>query len=384
MTPYREPSHRVSSIVLAGVHAWGSCTLERATCRPLLPIAGQPLIWHILRWLRNSNITKGTVCANGDTHALRARLEAAHALGMHLTFSQDIMPRGPAGAAHDAGKSMDAEAIVVAEGTTLPTLDLGAMLRDHAASDAAITVAVVRAGHSVTENRDALRPIGVYVFSPEALRHIPAEGYQDIKETLIPRLYGHGVPVGTFDVGQEPPPRVTDAGSYMAVNAWAVEMFCSSQRQPSGYRRLNDALIHESAAVARSAQVIGPVLVGPGVEIDKAAVLVGPTSVGAACRVGADAVVSRSAVWNACRIGTGSTVDNCVLTDESHITGDLTVRDTVCIAHARTDGSFLACTMTVPDEPARQPAAKQEHPASTHWTELAPLGAPADEEKVHQ
>ena len=49
-------------IVLAGVHAWGDCVLERAVCRPLLPVADRPLVAHALDWVRSAGVAEATVC----------------------------------------------------------------------------------------------------------------------------------------------------------------------------------------------------------------------------------------------------------------------------------------------------------------------------------
>ena len=38
------------AVVLAGTHTWRNSELERICPRPLLPVAGRPLIWYGLNW----------------------------------------------------------------------------------------------------------------------------------------------------------------------------------------------------------------------------------------------------------------------------------------------------------------------------------------------
>ena len=64
-------SHRqpVIGIILAGVHTWGESPLERICPRPLLPVAGRPLVSHLLDWLRSGGISHATICANSQSDA---------------------------------------------------------------------------------------------------------------------------------------------------------------------------------------------------------------------------------------------------------------------------------------------------------------------------
>ena len=47
---------RTGGIILAGMHSWGDAALESTVCRPLLPVACRPLIWHVARWLRRGGL----------------------------------------------------------------------------------------------------------------------------------------------------------------------------------------------------------------------------------------------------------------------------------------------------------------------------------------
>jgi mannose-1-phosphate guanylyltransferase len=221
---------------------------------------------------------------------------------------------------------------VVVEGTIVPQVDLHTLLEAHKRSKAALTVVV--GGGEQRDGRGGAdgQPAGIYVFSPGALEEVPALGYQDIKEALIPRLYKSGELVATFAANGEPPPRVTDATSYLALNMWALGGMVTGVPSLPGYARVNGAWIHTSARVDSAARFVGDVLVGPGCVIDRGAMIVGPTTVGAGCTIGEQSIISRSAIWERCEVGAAAHLDQCILTDDSCLEPGAVIRNTVCVA----------------------------------------------------
>lgn len=319
----------VRGIVLAGVHAWGDCLLEQTVCRPLMPVAAQPLITHALSWIREAGIGKATICANSDTAALHRRLGRGEGLGIQLDYFEDVMPRGPAGCVRDAAwQRQDAELLIVVDGTTIPRVDLHALIDQHVETQAAVTLVVEETAAGQT-------PVGIYVFGRDVLAQVPASGYQDIKESLIPALYRQGGRVVPFVVRGTQSVRVTDAASYLGVNMWATERNFGDNRLPAGGRRIGDAWVDASAHVDPTARFVGPVIVGPNAWIGPNALVIGPSTIGAGARIGAGAVVSRSAVWERCNVGANTNVDQCVLADGAKLAADLVVRETVCLSPRR-------------------------------------------------
>jgi mannose-1-phosphate guanylyltransferase len=322
----------LSGIVLAGTHPWGWCALDQVLPRPLLPIANRPLIDFAVGWLDRPGVAFVTVCGNSDTQAIRSILSAEPPRGIRLDYYDDPMPRGPAGCVRDAAELHPSRTWVVVDGTIVPQIDLGDLLKAHYQSRCAMTVVVVpRSGTSARGEPD-LVPMGIYVFSESAVEHIQRTGYQDIKETLIPALYSLGLPVGTF-VARWRAPRVTGAETYMAVNDWAVRRLAhATSNPPDGYTRLGQALVHDSAVVHPSAPLIGAVLIGQDSRVDREATIVGPASIGAGCVVGRECIVCRSCLWDRCTLDAGCVVDRCILTHDAEIRAGLRIRNTVALS----------------------------------------------------
>jgi mannose-1-phosphate guanylyltransferase len=305
----------VHGIVLAGAYPAPHCPLDRLSPRPLLPVAHLPLVSYGLRWMRDGGISTSTVCANSAARAIRFCLGDGSALGMGLSHLEDWTPRGPGGCARDAAVTTGAETFVVVDGTTVPLVKLSALLDAHRASEAAVTIVVSPARQpGVEATKAGLRPTGVYVFDRRVIDYVPEEGFQDIKERLIPRLYAACERVVTF-VADGECPRVINPPTYLALDNWAVERAGHAPGAFPGFRADGRALIHESAVVHPSARLLGPVVLGPDTMVGARATIVGPASFGARTTIGEGGVVSRSSVWRDCSLGEGAFVDRCLLTD---------------------------------------------------------------------
>jgi NDP-sugar pyrophosphorylase family protein len=296
-------------IVLAGAYSGGLCALDQLAPRPLLPVAQQPLVTYALRWMASGGLRSVTICANSEARSIRARLKSS-AFGLHLDYLEDWNPRGAAGCARDAGVRVKADVFVVADATSVPVVDLADLLASHEASEAAITVVVG------TNGAGRLRPSGVYVFDRRSFAYIPEDGFQDLKEKLIPRLYAAGEHVSTY-IAPGLAPRVVNADTYLALNRWVIERASHYREAPDGFRSFGETVLHESATVDPTANLLGPVLLGAGVSVRAGATLVGPVSIGSGTTVGEGAVVSRSVLWSECVVGEGSFVDRSMLADRA-------------------------------------------------------------------
>ena len=341
----------LKGIVLAGSYQWSEIGFDRLLPRPLLPVAHRPLASYAVRWLHEGGIGAAVVCANAGSRALKTRLSSQTPPGMELTFQEDPTPRGPAGCARDAWFGSNAETVVVVDGTTLPVVDLQAVLDAHFETGAAMTVVVdeiptacATCGSrwcttcsgplTAQPGRPGVQtPSGVYVFDRRAFELVPERGFQDIKENLIPLLYEAGEVVATFGVPASTP-RVINASTYLSVNQWTVEQLAEKGEELPGYFALGDLQAHPTARLALDAVIVGPVLVGPQVRVDSGATIVGPATIGFGATIGAGAMVSRSAVWRKSVIGAEAVVDRCVVADQAYVAAKAVLMGTVATEKA--------------------------------------------------
>ncbi len=309
---------RVRGVILAG--SWEESSFEALLPRPLVPVALTPLISHVLGWLRDGGLGVATVCANGVSKPIREFVDQVSGGNLKVDYYQDETPRGAAGVARDAALSSDGELFVVCDGATVPVVEIPDLLETHRRSRAAMTLVVHgEIGASAFDSRP-WTPGDIYVFDRRVFDHVGPHGFQDIKETLIPKLHHLGEGVVTHFVPGACP-RVLNAESYLAVNDWMVEQVTAwkyTKRCSLGeYRVLGQGLRHPSARVHPAARIVGPVLLGPEVEVAAGATIVGPASIGPRSRLESDAAVSRSVLWSHCQVGAEALVDRSLLVNDA-------------------------------------------------------------------
>jgi NDP-sugar pyrophosphorylase family protein len=306
-------------VILAGSQRWGESAFERVLPRPLVPVADSPLLSFALRWLRDAGVNSTTICANSESRLIRQIFADGRSSGLQLTYFEDLSPRGPAGCVRDAGLEWQADHLIVVEGSVIPSLDLSQALEAHIQSDAAMTVIVEETGsRHAPESLRALRPVGIYLVSNRTLDKIQSTGYHDIKEGLIPMLHDQGELVLPY-MNNRHCPRITNIDSYLATSEWAINRIITEPMGEAWGPRTGQTRMNPTSSVHPTVRLIGPVLVGPGVQIDEGVTVVGPSVIGRDCQIHAQALVCRSALWDLCTIGQRAIVDHSVLAFEADV-----------------------------------------------------------------
>lgn len=307
-----------TAIILAGAHVWKSDSLEYAYPRLLWPVANTPLVEHILVWLAETRVRTVMICANNATRALRLHLREPASHGLDIRYYEDRLPRGPAGCASDAAAIVPADHYVVLDGSVVPALDLGALLDFHEQADAAVTIVVDGAPLGPDDLQRESTPTDIYVFAAHALRQVPATGYRDIKEMLIPQLHDSGARIMTY-LAERHCPRINGLESYFVVQDWMLDRIRRGDVAAAEYVRSNGTYLHAAARVAGTARFLGPVMVGPQTRIGDGAMIVGPTVIGSRCTIGRGSVIGRCVLWDDCQVGTRARLEQCLVTSGSSI-----------------------------------------------------------------
>jgi len=304
-------NRRCAGIVLAGTHTWNRSRFEQLVPRILVPVVQRPLLSYAVNWLFEGGVANVTVCTNRQSRSVRSALEQSRSILAPVSFVEDSTPRGAGGSVRDAAAVTDADTFIVVDGASIPTLDLTRLIQSHWRSGA---VATVVADVDESDAAGSSVPTGVYLFERDVLACVPARGFYDIKENMLPALYRAGARVSLY-TSAEACPRVLGPASYLAANQWMVERTCAAE-PPQEFTRLDGAFIHDDAEVASDAILVGPVVVGAGAQVKSGAVVVGPSSLGRDVIIEERAMVSRSAVWRRSVVAQGASVDGCILLDD--------------------------------------------------------------------
>jgi mannose-1-phosphate guanylyltransferase len=189
------------------------------TCpKPMLPIAGRPLLARTLDWLQGYGVDEVALNLHHLPAVVRAGLGDGSAWGMRLHYSYEPVLLGTAGAVRAIGELLPAwfdQTFLLLYGDMLLDIGLADLLAFHRGGGAALTIALKRTTtpHSqgmieidgagrvrrfVEKPRDwdggDLANAGVYVCEPAILPAIEP-GVSDFGYDVIPALIAAGAPV---------------------------------------------------------------------------------------------------------------------------------------------------------------------------------------------
>lgn len=231
-------------VILAGGRGTRLAPFTSVIPKPLIPIGDEPIIDVLLTQLHRQGWNAATVSVGHMADLLRAYCGDGDRYGVELEYVEEVAPLGTVGPLALLPPDQRAGHLLVMNGDLLTDLRFGDLVRTHAESGAAATIAVkqrpVRIDYGVLDLAPDLSPhptivsyrekpaiditvsIGVYVFSPEAIAYVAPGERLDLPE-LIERLLGDGVQVHAYphegywlDIGQ--PPDYAQAIDDFAVN----------------------------------------------------------------------------------------------------------------------------------------------------------------------
>lgn len=188
------------------------------TCpKPMLPVAGRPLLAHTLGWLRAQGVTEAALNLHHLPGVVRDGLGDGGAWGMRLRYSLEPKLLGTAGAARAIAERFPGwldQTFLVVYGDMLLDLDMADLAALHRSREAALTIALKRTAtpqsQGMVELDEAGRVLrfvekprewsgdlanaGVYLCEPALLDAIPP-GFADFGHDVIPALLAAGQPV---------------------------------------------------------------------------------------------------------------------------------------------------------------------------------------------
>ncbi|UCE58149.1 MAG: exosortase [Phycisphaerales bacterium] len=314
--------------------------------RPLLPLPGSSVLEALLDKFQSAFDGACAICAHGNSELIARRLtiRGKGPSGRKPTMVVDSIPRGTAGCIKACETRFQGDAIFVTGASVWLDDDLPWMLEQHRKQGNALTVFCTR--HSVRTESGAetqLMPIGVYCCDPCVLGLIPPQGYQDLKEQLVPTLRQAGLRVGA----------VTLPGNTCEVSSWPGYIQVLSQSLTAeelggrGYDRIAPGIwCGEGVEIASRARIVGPTLIGHGCRVDDHATVIGPALLGDSCRLSEGSWVIRAVAPPGTFFAPGESVsDHIVPSNKAHRAGALARNDSdlpsiASEARRATSGSF--------------------------------------------
>ncbi len=270
----------MKAVVMAGGEGSRLRPLTSRQPKPLVPVAGRPIMEHILLHLRRHQMRDVIATVQYLGASIRNYFGDGSEQGVALTYSVEDSPLGTAGSVMLARQQLN-EPFLVISGDALTDVDLGAAVRFHREHRALATivlkpvpnpleygVVVVDEGGAVQrfiekpswgEVISDLANTGIYVLDPAVFDFFRPGEVTDWSGDVFPKLLKQGEPVfGWVTSGYW-----EDVGSHAAYVK--ANFDCLEGRVKvdiPGERKGENIWIHEEADVSDGARIDGPALIG--------------------------------------------------------------------------------------------------------------------------
>lgn len=221
----------MKAVIMAGGEGRRLRPVTGETPKPLAPLAGRPIMEHIILLLKKHGYTDICAAVKYRAEDIINRFGDGSALGVSLQYRREDTPLGTAGSVKNCADFYGGEDFLVISGDAACDFDLSELMRLHKKRRAAVTLALYRHesplsyGLTVTDSEGRVRAFvekprwsrvvsdlvntGIYILSPEAMSLVPKGQCFDFAKDLFPRLLERnmlmlGVPMEGYwcDVGE--------------------------------------------------------------------------------------------------------------------------------------------------------------------------------------
>jgi mannose-1-phosphate guanylyltransferase len=327
----------LEAVILVGGKGTRLRPLTIEVPKPMLPLAGVPFLVHQLARLRAAGVERAVLATSYLPEVFEAEFGDGSGLGLRLDYVTEVEPLGTGGGIRNVADTLEsgpADPVLILNSDILSGHDIGAQLRLHRSSGAAVTLHLVevedpRAFGCVPATPDGRviaflekdpEPVtnqvnaGCYVFDRRVIDTIPAGRPVSVERETFPGLLAADEVVMGFvdssywlDVGTP--------AAFVQGSADVVQGHLASPALPGTPGEslvLGDAVVHSSAVLSAGT------VVSAGARVDAGARIVG-SIVADGAQVCAGAVVVDSVVGRGAVVGVDCCLTSVVVGDRSRL-----------------------------------------------------------------
>ncbi len=323
----------MKAVVLIGGQGTRLRPLTYTTTKALLPIVNRPFLDRLIRRLEASGVSQIILAANHQAGELQEFVEREKTnYRADLICSIEPQPLGSAGALKFNAKLLG-DTFLLLNGDILTDLNYGEIFEFHKSNHALVTVNIAKVPDptrfgvidtdqkarvvswqekpGLAEARSNWVNVGVWVIDPALLEQIPGGRFVSLEREVFQALIGANAPFYAFkstgywsDIGT--PQSYAQIHRDILYGAIS-EPLPGAKVQPHGLWSAN------GAAIPSTAQIVGPVVIGEGVELGDQLSLAGPTVLGARCKLGTSASIADSILWAGVEVGSNASIRKSIL-----------------------------------------------------------------------
>ncbi|BAJ51077.1 nucleotidyl transferase [Candidatus Caldarchaeum subterraneum] len=192
----------MKAVLLSGGYGKRLKPLTESLPKPLLEVAGKPIIVWQIEWLKKHGIDEFIVCVGYLREKIIETLGSGHRLGVKIGYSVEDEPLGTGGALKNAEHLLKSDKVfLVLNGDVLTTLNPLKLIDSLGSSIACMALTRLPSPYGIVEFDRETRLVkrfeekprlpnyinaGVYAFTADVLSYLPEQG--DLEKQTFPRL----------------------------------------------------------------------------------------------------------------------------------------------------------------------------------------------------
>ncbi|MEM1557854.1 MAG: NDP-sugar synthase [Candidatus Bathyarchaeia archaeon] len=195
----------MKAVILAGGQGKRLKPLTDSTPKPLICVAGKPIIVHQMDWLKRHGVCEFIVTI-GYLKDRFVEALGSRKYGVHISYVVEEEPLGTGGGLKNAEPLLRSESFFyVVNGDVLTDMDLSRLLKELGEFLGVIALVPLPSPYGIVklegsrvlcfEEKPIIRDYwinaGVYLFKPDVFEYLPERG--DLEKTLFPRLAEEGM-----------------------------------------------------------------------------------------------------------------------------------------------------------------------------------------------
>ena len=317
----------MKAMILAGGMSTRLYPLTRTVPKPLVPVVGEPISAHILRWLKGFGYDEIAINVHYLADAIQARFGDGSDFGVKLHYLYEPKLMGSAGAVKQLQSFFD-EPFVVVGCDCLSDANLESLVAFHRKQKALATIGLIEAeevdqyGVVITAadgritdfqekppkgtERSNLVNTGIYAFDPQIFSSIPDGQFYDFGKQVFPSLRAADAAFFGYRLSGAYWTDIGTPDEYVRATADAL----AGRVHLRGTRTRG---IAGDAVLGDDVHIEGDVRVGAGAHIGARVRIIGPSVIGDGVTIGADAKLERAIVWDNATLGEGADVRDTVI-----------------------------------------------------------------------
>lgn len=284
----------MSAVILAANTDFGRCNLASRIPPALWPILDEPAINRMFKKLSDMSVKRAIICCNGNKPIFQQAIKNTDS--MELNFLDEQMPFGTAGCIREALQLNCDDILLVVPSQIVNLPDLTDAIKRHLNNQSALTIL------SGT-NPNSKSTAQIYIANRDIAECIPAKGYFDIKENLIPVLVRKGRKI----IAETLPVHLHTFRNHSQY----LEALSNYLIEDKHYS--TDVFIAGDANVNAGAKIFGPVIIMNNSSISENAVIVGPAVIGKNVSIDKNSVIEQSVLWDGSNVGMDCFITHCVV-----------------------------------------------------------------------